>query len=199
MPPSHFHPFSRRRALSAPPARRTGRTCPATIPLPREIIKAADTRHSYELNNTAVLKERATFSLRLESPVRKPRPTLPFLPARPSLCTRYRPMRRKDRAIQLRLIPGDDSPREQTKRAPTPHADLIGRCFFDGLSSVAVTDVCHLNPAQVMVEREMDGRRWSISAGLIRLIVGRERKRRTASSESCRVSTVRSARLPCPP
>ncbi|HEX8131214.1 MAG TPA: hypothetical protein VF527_19095 [Pyrinomonadaceae bacterium] len=91
-------------------------------------------------------------------------------------------MRRKEQALQLRLIPGDDPPREQTVRAapPPPHADLIGRCFFDGLSRIAVTDVCRLNPAQVMVEREMDGRRWSISAGLIRLIVGRERKRRTA-------------------
>ena len=84
-------------------------------------------------------------------------------------------MRQKDRALQLRLIPGDEAPRE-----PTPHADLIGRRFFDGLSRVAVMGVCRLNPAQVMVEREMDGRRWSISAGLIRLIVGRERKRRTA-------------------
>jgi len=89
-------------------------------------------------------------------------------------------MRRKERALQLRLIPGDDPPREPSARTPTPHADLIGRRFFDGLSRVAVTDVCRLNPAQVMVEREMDGRRWSISAGLIRLIVGRERKRRTA-------------------
>jgi hypothetical protein len=85
-------------------------------------------------------------------------------------------MRRTDGALQLRLIPGDDPTREP----PPPHADLIGRRFFDGLSRVAVMDVCRLNPAQVMVEREMDGRRWSISAGLIRLIVGRERKRRTA-------------------
>jgi hypothetical protein len=84
-------------------------------------------------------------------------------------------MRRKDRALQLKLIPGDAPLRE-----PTPHADLIGRRFFDGLSRVAVTDVCRINPAQVMVEREMDGRRWSISARLVRLIVGRERKRRTA-------------------
>ncbi|HEX8635949.1 MAG TPA: hypothetical protein VF703_17515 [Pyrinomonadaceae bacterium] len=93
-------------------------------------------------------------------------------------------MRRKERALQLRLIPDDEPARELSTREPTPtpppHADLIGRRFFDGLSRVAVTDVCRLNPAQVMVEREMDGRCWSISAGLIRLIVGRERKRRTA-------------------
>ncbi|HEY0083638.1 MAG TPA: hypothetical protein VGB61_12670 [Pyrinomonadaceae bacterium] len=89
-------------------------------------------------------------------------------------------MRRKERAQQLRLIPGDELPREPTPREPTPHADLIGRRFFDGLSRVAVMGVCRLNPAQVMVEREMDGRRWSIPAGIVRLVVGRERKRRTA-------------------
>lgn len=89
-------------------------------------------------------------------------------------------MRRKDQTLQLRLIPGDEPPRVQTAREQTPHADLIGRYFFDGLSRVAVTDVCRLNPAQVMVERELDGRRWSISAGLVRLITRRERKRRTA-------------------
>ena len=87
-------------------------------------------------------------------------------------------MRRKHRALQLRLIPNDDPPRVQA--STTTHADLVGRCFFDGLSNVAVTGVCQMNPAQVWVEREMDGRRWSISAGLIRLITRRERKRRTA-------------------
>jgi hypothetical protein len=89
-------------------------------------------------------------------------------------------MRRKKRALQLRLIPGDDSPREELPREPRPHDDLIGRCFFDGLSNVVVTGVCRLNPAQVWVARELDGKCWSISAGLIRLITGRERKRRTA-------------------
>lgn len=90
-------------------------------------------------------------------------------------------MKRTERALQLRLLPGDEPPREPTAaRASSPHADLVGRSFFDGLSRVAVTGVCGLNPAQVWVEREMDGRRWSISAGLIRLITRRERKRRTA-------------------
>jgi hypothetical protein len=84
-------------------------------------------------------------------------------------------LRQKKRALQLRLIPGDDLP-----RAARPHEDLIGRRFFDSLSSVVVTSICRLNPAQVMVEREMDGKSWSISARLIRLITGRERKRRTA-------------------
>ena len=90
-------------------------------------------------------------------------------------------MRQKERALQLRLIPGDDPPRQQQlPRERTPHDDLIGRRFFDGLSSVAVTGVCRLNPKQVMVEREMDGKRWSISAALIRHIMKRERGARTA-------------------
>ena len=91
-------------------------------------------------------------------------------------------MRQKERAIQLRLIPGDDAPREKLPRAErTPHDDLIGRRFFDGVSHVAVTGICRLNPAQVMVERELDGKRWSISAALVRHITKRERGgRRTA-------------------
>jgi hypothetical protein len=89
-------------------------------------------------------------------------------------------MRKKKRAVQLRLIPGDESARENMSRERSPHYDLIGRCFFDGLSNVTVTGVCRFNPAQVMVEREMDGKRWSISAGLIRLITKRRRERRTA-------------------
>jgi hypothetical protein len=89
-------------------------------------------------------------------------------------------MRQKKRALQLRLIPGDDPLRKHLSREPMPHDDLIGRRFFDGLSNVVVTNTCRLNPAQVWVERELDGRRWSISAGLIRHITTRERKRRTA-------------------
>ena len=89
-------------------------------------------------------------------------------------------MRRKERALQLKLIPGDEPPRTRQPGAPRPHEELVGRRFFDGLSSVVVTGICRLNPAQVWVEREMDGKRWSISAGLIRLATRRERKRRTA-------------------
>ena len=90
-------------------------------------------------------------------------------------------MRHKEQALQLRLLPGDDPPRETLPRERrTPHDDLVGRHFFDGLSKVAVTGVCRLNPAQVMVTRELDGRRWSISAALVRHITKRERKRRTA-------------------
>lgn len=91
-------------------------------------------------------------------------------------------MRGKTSALQLRLIPGDEPPHEKLTRElrRTPHHDLIGRRFFDGLSSVVVTGICRFNPAQVMVEREMDGKSWSISAQLIRFITKRERKARTA-------------------
>ena len=90
-------------------------------------------------------------------------------------------MRQKERAVQLRLILDDDAPpREKVPRVRTPHDDLIGRRFFDGLSHVAVTGICRLNPAQVLVERELDGKRWSISAALIRHITKREHRRRIA-------------------
>ena len=91
-------------------------------------------------------------------------------------------MRGKTSALQLRLIPGDEPPREKLSRelCRTPHQDLIGRRFLDGLSSVVVTGICRFNPAQVTVERELDGKSWSISARLIRFITKRERKTRAA-------------------
>jgi hypothetical protein len=91
-------------------------------------------------------------------------------------------MRGKTRALQLRLIPGDEPQREKLTREhrSTQHQDLIGRRFFDGLSSVVVTDICRFNPSHVMVEREMDGKSWSISARLVRHITKRERKIRAA-------------------
>lgn len=61
------------------------------------------------------------------------------------------------------------------------NSDLIGRSFMDRSNKITVMSVCPSNPEQVMVERDMeDGKRWSVSVGLIRLIVGRRRERRAA-------------------
>lgn len=83
-------------------------------------------------------------------------------------------MKSKSGGAQLRLI-GDE-----TTQDASPNAALIGRCFSDGLSDVRVIDICRSNPSQVLVEREQDGKSWTVSASLIRLIVGRERRKRTA-------------------
>ncbi len=77
-------------------------------------------------------------------------------------------------AVQLRLI-NDSSVREKAE-----NEDLVGRCFFDGRVYVRVVRVNGLNASQVIVERELDGKSWAVSAKLIRMIVRRERKKRAA-------------------
>jgi hypothetical protein len=148
----------------------------------RTIIKAEDILHSYRLNSAAVLKIEGDFfpAVSAASPPKNLACCRALARTRPTLLAKVLAMRQKKRALQLRLIPNDDLPRERLPRTARPHDDLIGRRFFDGLSSVVVTGTCRLNPAQVWVMREMDGKSWSISAGLIRHITTRERKRRTA-------------------
>ncbi len=80
-------------------------------------------------------------------------------------------MNLKPDVLQLKLI-GDD--------AKESNSDLVGRSFYDGQSDVRVTGVCRLRPAHLIVARDSDGRTWTVPAGLIRLIVGRERRKRTA-------------------
>lgn len=82
-------------------------------------------------------------------------------------------MKSRGEAIQLRLI---DDP--AARRAE--NEDLVGRQFFDGRSNVRVARVCGSDPSQVLVERELDGKGWTVPAWLVRMIVGRERKKRAA-------------------
>jgi hypothetical protein len=62
----------------------------------------------------------------------------------------------------------------------TLNDDLVGSSYFDGVSETVVTGVCPANPEHVLVERESDGKRWTVPAGLIRLIVRHKKRRRTA-------------------
>jgi hypothetical protein len=62
----------------------------------------------------------------------------------------------------------------------SPNADLVGRTFSDGASQVTVRGVSTTNPAHVVVEREHDGHTWTIHAGVVRMIVGRPRRRHAA-------------------
>lgn len=75
-------------------------------------------------------------------------------------------------ARQLRLL--NDDP------VKTSDDDLTGRLFFDGQSAVRVVGACHSKATHVIVEREMDGKSWSISADLVRRITGPAKKKRTA-------------------
>jgi hypothetical protein len=62
----------------------------------------------------------------------------------------------------------------------SPNADLVGRTFSDGASQVTVRGVSATNPAHVVVEREHDGHAWTIHAGVVRMIVGRPRRKHAA-------------------
>jgi hypothetical protein len=57
---------------------------------------------------------------------------------------------------------------------------LVGLSYYDGASDVLVTGVAPANPNHVVVERASDGKRWTVPAGLIRLIVSPKKRRRTA-------------------
>jgi hypothetical protein len=70
--------------------------------------------------------------------------------------------------------------RNKPTKAQAGNYELVGQYYFDGVSDVVVTGVTPANPNHVMVERESDGKRWTVPAGLIRLIVGKKRRRRTA-------------------
>lgn len=65
-------------------------------------------------------------------------------------------------------------------RESCDNSDLIGQSFLDGSVTITVIGLCPANPKLVIVERELDGKRWSVPAGVMRLIVGRRRKRRAA-------------------
>ena len=59
---------------------------------------------------------------------------------------------------------------KQPQRRNTPNTDLIGRSYKDGYATIVVTGVCLNDPTRVMVERDLDGRTWSMPAWLMHLI-----------------------------
>ncbi|HMG74694.1 MAG TPA: hypothetical protein VK582_14435 [Pyrinomonadaceae bacterium] len=56
------------------------------------------------------------------------------------------------------------------ERNNSPSADLIGRSYVDGHATITVVGVCLNDDKRVMVERDLDGRAWSMPAWLMRLI-----------------------------
>lgn len=77
-------------------------------------------------------------------------------------------------ALPFRLI------RRKNIKDRRDNSDLIGHSFMDRSSTITVMSLCPSNPEQVMVERDMDGKRWAVPVGLIRLIVGCSKERRAA-------------------
>ena len=59
-------------------------------------------------------------------------------------------------------------------------ADLIGRSYVDGHATVTVVSGCLNDDKRVMVERDLDGRTWSMPAWLMRLIFLETKGKRAA-------------------
>lgn len=61
-----------------------------------------------------------------------------------------------------------------------PSADLVGRSYVDGDATITVVSVCLNDERRVMVERDLDGRTWSMPAWLMRLIFFEQNGKRAA-------------------
>ena len=59
---------------------------------------------------------------------------------------------------------------KRPSRVNAPNTDLIGRSYMDGQATITVTSVCLNDSNRVMVERDLDGRTWSMPAWLMHLI-----------------------------
>jgi hypothetical protein len=70
--------------------------------------------------------------------------------------------------------------RAKPKRSNSSGADLIGRFYEDGHATITVVSVCLNDDSRVMVERDLDGRTWSMPAWLMRLIFLETKGKRAA-------------------
>ena len=59
--------------------------------------------------------------------------------------------------------------------------DLVGRCYADGDAIITVIEICPGDESRVMVERDLDGRTWTMPAWLMRLIFMEKKKRKRAA------------------
>ena len=68
---------------------------------------------------------------------------------------------------------------KQSKR-DNSSAELVGRSYVDGHATITVISVCLDDDKRVMVERDLDGRIWSMPAWLMRLIFLETKEKRAA-------------------
>jgi hypothetical protein len=61
-----------------------------------------------------------------------------------------------------------------------PNADLIGRSYEEDEAIVTVIGLCLNDEGRVMVQRDIDGRTWSMPAWLMRLIFMEKNRKRAA-------------------
>jgi hypothetical protein len=70
--------------------------------------------------------------------------------------------------------------RARPKRKDNQSSELIGRSYEDGKATITVVSVCLNDDGRVMVERDLDGRTWSMPAWLMRLIFMETKGKRAA-------------------
>ena len=69
---------------------------------------------------------------------------------------------------------------KRKERQTHPNADLIGRSYTDDEAAVTVIGICPSDERRVMVQRDLDGRTWSMPAWLMRLIFLDKKGKRAA-------------------
>ena len=65
-------------------------------------------------------------------------------------------------------------------RGMNPNQDLIGRSYEEDEAIVTVIGLCLNDDGRVMVQRDIDGRTWSMPAWLMRLIFMERNRKRAA-------------------
>ena len=70
--------------------------------------------------------------------------------------------------------------RARLDKSMSHNQDLIGRSYEDGDAMVTVIGLCLNDDRRVMVQRDIDGRTWSMPAWLMRLIFIEQNGKRAA-------------------
>ncbi len=70
--------------------------------------------------------------------------------------------------------------RGRQKKRSNANADLIGRSYKEGYSTVTVTETCLNDERRVMLRRDPGGSTWSMPAWLVRLIFVEKKRKRAA-------------------
>lgn len=68
----------------------------------------------------------------------------------------------------------------RVEKGLNPNRDLIGRSYEENDATVTVIDVCLNDDRRVIVQRDIDGRTWSMPAWLMRLIFMEQNRKRAA-------------------
>ena len=70
--------------------------------------------------------------------------------------------------------------RAREKPRTKSNLDLLDRSYMDGDATITVVAICSDDDSRVMVERDLDGRTWSMPAWLMRLIFMEKKRGRAA-------------------